>query len=164
MFPTSTAADFAPLEAGIVDEDTYVEQGLKWADFHWPALNYILTTVQPNTDLLFMGNPVTDEFSHQFMALVTPTDMDGNPNPYYDDVTNDNIPDGRIDAREGYLRAAYHEADQTLALGRQLMGNNATAVCRFDHGFAPQWYAVNVSKAPGRSWGTDPSRVATAGQ
>ncbi|HEX9741301.1 MAG TPA: alkaline phosphatase family protein, partial [Nitrospiraceae bacterium] len=27
QFPTSTAADFAPLEAGIVDEDTYVEQG-----------------------------------------------------------------------------------------------------------------------------------------
>lgn len=27
-FPTSTAADFAPLEAGLIDEDTYVEQGL----------------------------------------------------------------------------------------------------------------------------------------
>ena len=34
-FPTSTAADFAPLEAGIVDEDTYVEQGLIWKDAHW---------------------------------------------------------------------------------------------------------------------------------
>ena len=34
-FPTSTAADFAPLEAGIVDEDTYVEQGLMWKDAHW---------------------------------------------------------------------------------------------------------------------------------
>ena len=43
-FPTSTAADFAPLEAGIIDEDTYVEQGLKWADFHLPALDYILKT------------------------------------------------------------------------------------------------------------------------
>jgi len=40
MFPTSTAADFAPLEAGVVDEDTYVEQGLMWKDFHWPALDY----------------------------------------------------------------------------------------------------------------------------
>ena len=147
MFPTSTAADFAPLEAGIVDEDTYVEQGLKWADFHWPALQYILTVVQPDTDLLFMGNPVTDEFSHQFMGLVTPTDMDGNPNPYYDDLTNDDIPDGRIDIREGYIRSAYHEADQTLALGRSLMGSNATVFASSDHGFAPQWYAVNVSKA-----------------
>ncbi|MEO7841314.1 MAG: alkaline phosphatase family protein, partial [Anaerolineales bacterium] len=146
MFPTSTAADFAPLEAGIVDEDTYVEQGLKWADFHWPALTYILTVVQPNTDLLFLGSPVTDEFSHQFMALYTPTDMDGNPNPYFDDVTNDDIPDGRVTIREGYVRSAYHEADETLALGRSLMGN-ATVFATSDHGFAPQWYAVNASKA-----------------
>ncbi len=146
MFPTSTAADFAPLEAGIVDEDTYVEQGLMWADFHFPALNYILTTVQPDTDLLFLGNPVTDEFQHQFLALVTPTDIDGDPNPYFDDVTNDDIPDGRIDIREGYIRAAYEEADATLALGRSLMGEDATVFASSDHGFAPQWRAVNVSK------------------
>ena len=30
-FPTSTAADFAVLEAGIVSEDTYVEQGMYWS-------------------------------------------------------------------------------------------------------------------------------------
>jgi hypothetical protein len=29
-FPTSTAGDFAVLEAGIVSEETYVEQGLYW--------------------------------------------------------------------------------------------------------------------------------------
>ena len=147
MFTTSTAADFAPLEAGVIDEDTYVEQGLKWADFHWPALSYILTVVQPDTDLLFLGNPVTDEFSHQFMGLVTPTDMDGNPNPYYDDLTNDDIPDGRLEVREGYLRAAHEEADATLALGRSLMPTDTTVFATSDHGFAPQWYAVNVSKA-----------------
>ena len=146
MFPTSTAADFAPLEAGIIDEDTYVEQGLKWADFHWQALTYILTVVQPDTDLLFLGSPVTDEFSHQFMGLYTPTDIDGNPNPYYDDLTNDNIPDGRVDIREGYVRSAYHEADQTLGLGRSLMGSNVTVFAASDHGFAPQWYAVNAPK------------------
>ena len=146
MFPTSTAADFAPLEAGIIDEDTYVEQGLKWADFHWAALDYILTEVQPDTDLLMLGNPVTDEFSHQFMGLYTPTDIDGDPNPYFDDVTNDDIPDERTDEREGYVKAAYHEADQTLALGRSLMGDDATVFATSDHGFAPQWYAVNAPK------------------
>jgi 2',3'-cyclic-nucleotide 2'-phosphodiesterase (5'-nucleotidase family) len=146
MFPTSTAADFAPLEAGVIDEDTYVEQGLMWTDFHFPALEYILTVVQPDTELLLLGNPTTDEFSHQFMALVTPTDIDGAPNPYYDDATNDDIPDGRLAAREGYIRAAYHEADQTLALGRQLMGKDAAVFASSDHGFAPQWYAVNAGK------------------
>jgi 2',3'-cyclic-nucleotide 2'-phosphodiesterase (5'-nucleotidase family)/predicted AlkP superfamily phosphohydrolase/phosphomutase len=149
-FPTSTAADFAPLEAGIVDEDTYVEQGLKWQDAHWSYLEYILGPapgglgVKP--DLLLVGNPVTDEFSHQFMGLVTPTDIDGNPNPYYDDVTNDDVPDGRIDEREGYIRAAYAEADGTLELARDLMNRKHNVFVSSDHGFAPQWWAVNVSK------------------
>ena len=146
QFPTSTAADFAPLEAGIVDEDTYVEQGLMWKDFHWAALEYILETVQPDTDLLLIGNPVTDEFSHQFLGLVSPTDIDGNPNPYFDDLTNDNVPDGRVAIREGYIRAAYEEADDTLALGKSLIDDETTFVSS-DHGFAPQWYAVNASKA-----------------
>lgn len=145
-FPTSTAADFAPLEAGIIDEDTYVEQGLMWKDFHWAALEYILETVQPDTDLLFLGNPVTDEFSHQFLGLVSPTDIDGNPNPYFDDLTNDNVPDGRVAIREGYIRSAYEEADDTLALGKSLIDDETTFVSS-DHGFAPQWYAVNASKA-----------------
>ena len=48
--------------------------------------------------------------------------MDGDPNPYFDDVTNDNIPDGRVAIREGYIRAAYEEADETLTLGRELAG------------------------------------------
>jgi len=159
-FPSSTAADFAPLEALIVDEDTYVQQGLQWTDAHWAYMRYILGNapvptvtggtipalhVQPH--LLLLGNPVTDEFSHQFMGLVTPTDIDGNPNPYFDDLTNDNIPDGRLAIREGYIRSAYHEADSTLALGRSLVDGKETVFASSDHGFAPQWYAVNVSKA-----------------
>jgi 2',3'-cyclic-nucleotide 2'-phosphodiesterase (5'-nucleotidase family)/predicted AlkP superfamily phosphohydrolase/phosphomutase len=146
-FPTSTAADFAPLEAGIVDEETYVEQGLMWKDAHWAYLHYIFETLGVHADLLLLGTPVTDEFSHQFMGLVTPTDIDGNPNPFYDDVTNDDVPDGRVDEREGFIRSAYQEADETLALGRELMGETDTTVfVSSDHGFAPQWLAVNVSK------------------
>ena len=41
-FPSSTAADFAPLRALIVDEDTYVQQGLFWKDAHWAYLEHIL--------------------------------------------------------------------------------------------------------------------------
>jgi 2',3'-cyclic-nucleotide 2'-phosphodiesterase (5'-nucleotidase family)/predicted AlkP superfamily phosphohydrolase/phosphomutase len=160
-FPTSTAADFAPLEAGIVDEDTYVEQGLMWADAHQRYLQYILSPptelvptidggslpglgVQP--DLLLAGAPVTDEFQHQFLALFTPTDMDGNPNPYFDDVEDDNVPDGRVAIREGYVRSAYQLADDTLGLARSLVTGDEAAFVTSDHGFAPQWRAVNVSK------------------
>ena len=149
-FPTSTAADFAPMEAGIVDEDTYVEQGLMWKDAHWAYLQYILGPAPSGLgikpDLLLVGSPTTDEFQHQFTGLVTPTDIDGNPNPYFDDLTNDDVPDGRVAIREGYIRSAYQEADRTLDLARDLVNVETNTFVSSDHGFAPQWYAVNVSK------------------
>jgi 2',3'-cyclic-nucleotide 2'-phosphodiesterase (5'-nucleotidase family) len=145
--PTYVAADFAPLEARIIDEDTYVEQGRDLEKEYADAiLQYILGTLQPNTDLAMVGYPVTDEFSHQFMALYQPTDIDGDANPYFDDVEGDGVADGRTALREGYVRSAYHEADAKLALARSLMGGNPTTFAASDHGFAPQWLAVNARK------------------
>jgi len=146
-FPTYIAADFAPLEARIIDEDTYVEQGRDLeAAYSDAVLQYILGTLQPDTDFAMVGYPVTDEFSHQFMGLYAPTDIDGDPNPYYDDVEGNGIPDGRTAIREGYVRSAYHEADAKLALAKTFMGENPNVVALSDHGFAPQWWAVNAGK------------------
>ncbi|HSO30604.1 MAG TPA: 5'-nucleotidase C-terminal domain-containing protein [Candidatus Sulfomarinibacteraceae bacterium] len=143
-FATSTAADFAVLEAGIVSEETYVEQGLAWSTAHWPMLEYVVETYEP--DLLLAGNPVTDEFQHQFLGLVTPKLPNGAANPAYDDVDLNGVADGRIAAREGFLRAAYHESDQTLTLARALIGGNPTTFVSSDHGFAPQFLAIDASK------------------
>ena len=44
LFPSSTAADYAIFESGLVDADTYVEQGLMWKNAHWTYLRYILGT------------------------------------------------------------------------------------------------------------------------
>ena len=143
--PGYVAADFAPLEARIIDEDTYVQQGRDLeAAYGNAVLNFILGTLQPDTDVAFVGYPVTDEFSHQFMGLVTPTDMEGAPNPTYDDADYNGVPDGRVAIREGYIRSAYAEADTKLALARSLLGGSPTTVATSDHGFAPQWYAVNA--------------------
>ncbi|HEU6445092.1 MAG TPA: 5'-nucleotidase C-terminal domain-containing protein, partial [Gaiellaceae bacterium] len=110
-------------------------------------LHYIFETLNVDADLLFLGNPVTDEFSHQFLGLLTKTDPDGRPNPYFDDVNGDGVTDGRLDEREGYIRAAYSEADETLGLGRELMGEKETTVmASSDHGFAAQWLAINARK------------------
>jgi 2',3'-cyclic-nucleotide 2'-phosphodiesterase (5'-nucleotidase family)/predicted AlkP superfamily phosphohydrolase/phosphomutase len=145
--PTYIAADFAPLEARIIDEDTYVQQGRDLEKVYGDAvLNYILGTLQRDTELALVGYPVTDEFSHQFMGLVTPTDIDGNPNPYFDDLEGNGTPDGRTAIREGYIRSAYTEADSKLGLARSLLGGNPTTFAASDHGFAPQWYAVNAGK------------------
>jgi 2',3'-cyclic-nucleotide 2'-phosphodiesterase (5'-nucleotidase family)/predicted AlkP superfamily phosphohydrolase/phosphomutase len=146
-FPTAVAADFAPLEARIIDEDTYVQQGRDLEAAYGDAvLHYILGTLQPDTQLALVGYPVTDEFSHQFMGLVTPTDLDGAANPYFDDVNGDGIKDNRIAVREGYIRSAYHEADAKLAQTQALLGGNPTTIAGSDHGFGAQWYAVNAGK------------------
>ena len=145
--PTAIASDFAPLEARIIDEDTYVQQGHDLEAVYGNAvLNYILGTLQPNTDLALVGYPVTDEFSHQFMALVTPTDIDGAPNPCYDRVLCIGTPDNRVSIREGYIRSAYVGANDKLAMARSLLGGNPTTFASSDHGFAPQWFAVNARK------------------
>ncbi len=144
--PTYISADFAPLEARIIDEDTYVEQGLYLEkEFSDAVLKFILGTLQPDTQLALVGYPVTDEFSHQFMGLITPTDIDGDPNPYYDDLEGNGTPDGLLGTREGYIRSAYREADAYLRLAYSYMPL-ATVFTASDHGFAPQWYAVNAGK------------------
>ncbi len=144
-FPTSTAADFAVLEAGIVSEETYVEQGLYWETLYHPLLKYILRTYKP--DLALVGYPVTDEFQHQFMALVTPKLPNGSANPAYDDVQVNGTPDRRVLQRSAFLRRVYEGADETLALAQSLMGDDdLSTFVSSDHGFAPQFLAIDASK------------------
>ena len=87
------------------------------------------------------------------MALVSPTDADGDPNPCYDVIPKfDDVQctgtgtAGLVDTREGYIRSAYVDADEKLGIARELMGGNPTTFAGSDHGFAPQWYAVNANK------------------
>jgi 2',3'-cyclic-nucleotide 2'-phosphodiesterase (5'-nucleotidase family) len=69
----------------------------------------------------------------------------GITNPYYNSYTSY----GRVitaATANGYIRKAYMEADETLALGRTLMGGTPTTFAASDHGFAAQWLAVNAGK------------------
>jgi len=143
-FPTSTAADFAVLEAGIVSEETYVQQGLYWETGHHPLITYILKTYKP--DLAMVGYPTTDEFQHQFLGLVTRTLPNGAPNPAFDDVQVNGTPDRRVLQRAAFLARAYAGADKTLGLVQSLMPRKASTFVSSDHGFAPQFLAVDASK------------------
>ena len=143
-FPTSTAADFAILEAGVTSEETYAEQGLYWATGHQPMLKYVMNTYHP--DLLLAGVPTTDEFQHQFLGLVSTKLPNGAANPAYDDVDLNGVPDGRVAQREAFIRTAYEEADETLTLARDLAGGNPVTFVSSDHGFAPQFLAIDASK------------------
>lgn len=157
LFPSSTAADYAIFESGLVDAATYVEQGLMWKNAHWTYLNFILGTQPVPTvdggsvpgmgyapDLLMLGAPATDEFSHMFLGLTVPQ-VNGIPNPYY----NNYFSYGQLitpEIADGFLRDAYAESDATLALARKLMGKNTNTIATSDHGFAAQWLAVNAGK------------------
>jgi 2',3'-cyclic-nucleotide 2'-phosphodiesterase (5'-nucleotidase family)/predicted AlkP superfamily pyrophosphatase or phosphodiesterase len=156
-FPSSTAADYAIFESGLVDADTYVEQGLNWKNAHWSYLRYILGTADVRTvdggsvkgmgykpDLLMLGMPTTDEFSHMFLGLMTP-EVNGLHNPYYNTYTSW----GEVitpEKADGYIRDAYEDADMTLALAKELRNKNSTIVATSDHGFSAQWLAVNAGK------------------
>ena len=54
-----------------------------------------------------VGYPVTDEFQHQFLGLVTRDLPNGDRNPAYDDVQVDGTRDGRVKQREAFIRRAY---------------------------------------------------------
>jgi len=157
LFPSSTAADYAIFESGLVDADTYIEQGLFWKNAAWAYLRYIVGTDPVDTvdggsvpgmgydpDLLMMGMPTVDEFSHMFLGLTTPM-VNGLTNPYYNTYQSY----GEVitpDLADSFLRVAYIEADETLALGKELVGGTPNVVAASDHGFSAQWLAVNAGK------------------
>ena len=144
--PPAIFGDFAPPEAGLIDEDTWYDQtvGLNQA-YDAAVLKFVLGRLQPDTDVLLAGTDQTDEVSHQMLGLITPTAPDGSKNPYYDRIAGTGERDNRVAQRLGYIRGAYTSADQRLGLVRSLVGGDPDILASSDHGFAPQWYAVDAA-------------------
>jgi 2',3'-cyclic-nucleotide 2'-phosphodiesterase (5'-nucleotidase family) len=144
-FPSSQAGDFAVLESGIVSEDTYIEQGEYWSKLYHPLIRYVLDTYKP--DVALVGFPGTDEVSHQFLGLVTKKLPNGANNPAYDDIEVNGTPDHRVKQREQYLEDVYAESDETMRLAQERMRDrDLTTFVSSDHGFAPQFAAIDASK------------------
>ena len=80
--PPAIFGDFAPEEAGVIDEDTWYAQtvGLNQA-YDLSVIRYVLGTLQPGTQVLLAGTDQTDEVSHQILGLLTPTAPDGTREP-----------------------------------------------------------------------------------
>ena len=144
-FPSSQAGDFAVLEAGIVSEETYVQQQQYWETAYHPLIKYVLDKYKP--DLAMVGYPGTDEIQHQFLGLVTKKLPNGANNPAYDDVEVNGTPDHRVKQREAFIREAYEGSDATMRLAQKhLRSNNLNTFVSSDHGFAPQFAAIDASK------------------
>ena len=94
-----------------------------------------------------VGYPVTDEVQHQFLGLVTKKLPNGANNPSYDDVDVDGTKDGRVKQRERFIRDAYEGSDETMRLAQERMRDrDLTTFVSSDHGFAPQFLAIDASK------------------
>ncbi len=144
-FPSSQAGDFAVIESGIVSEETYEQQELYWETAYHPLISYVLDKYKP--DLAMVGYPLTDETQHQFLGLVTKRLPNGARNPAYDDVEVNGTPDGRVNQREEFIRRAYDGADATMRLAqRHMRDHNLNTFVSSDHGFAPQFAAIDASK------------------
>ncbi len=144
-YPSSQAGDFAVLEAGIVSEDTYIEQGSYWETLYHPLFKYVIAKYKP--DLVMAGFPGTDEVQHQFLGLVTKKLPNGANNPAYDDIEVNGTPDHRVKQREAYVRDAYAASDKTMRLVQDAMRDkDLTTFVSSDHGFAPQFLAIDASK------------------
>ncbi|HKN97180.1 MAG TPA: alkaline phosphatase family protein, partial [Pseudonocardiaceae bacterium] len=142
--PPAIFGDFAPEEAGLIDEDTWFGQtvGLNQA-YDLAVYRFVLKTLQPDTDVLLAGTDETDEVSHQILGLLTPTAPDDSPNPFFDRKAGTGPRDHRLAQREGYVRGAYAAADARLAFVKSALPG-ADVLASSDHGFAPQWDAVDA--------------------
>jgi 2',3'-cyclic-nucleotide 2'-phosphodiesterase (5'-nucleotidase family)/predicted AlkP superfamily phosphohydrolase/phosphomutase len=144
-FPSSQAGDFAVLEAGIVSEETYIEQQQYWEKSYHPLIKYVLEKYKP--DVALVGYPGTDEIQHQFLGLVTKKLPNGANNPAYDDVEVNGTPDNRVKQREEFIREAYEGSDTTMRLAQKYMKDkDLNTFVSADHGFAPQFAAIDASK------------------
>jgi 2',3'-cyclic-nucleotide 2'-phosphodiesterase (5'-nucleotidase family) len=144
-FPSSQAGDFAVLEAGIVSEETYIQQQQYWETSYHPLIKYVLQKYKP--DVALVGYPGTDEIQHQFLGLVTKKLPNGADNPSYDDVEVNGTPDHRVKQREEFVREAYEGSDATMRLAQKYMNDkDLNTFVAADHGFAPQFLAIDASK------------------
>jgi 2',3'-cyclic-nucleotide 2'-phosphodiesterase (5'-nucleotidase family) len=144
-FPVSSPADGAVLEAGIVSEETYVEQALSFEDGYRPLIEYVIDRYEP--DLVMAGYPAVGALSHQILGLITERLPSGDPNPAYDDANLDGAPDGRVEERTAFLRRSYEGADALLALIQSRMPRKTASFVASGHGFAAQFLAVDASRA-----------------
>ena len=71
------AVDAAPLEAGLIDEATFVAQGITGTWQTVDALRFIVEDLGVQPDLLLLGTSFPDAVSRQFLGLLAASDAGG---------------------------------------------------------------------------------------
>src|SRR5215207_4601595 len=137
--------DSAPLDAGLIDEATFVAQGITSSWQSVDALRFIAEDLAVQPDLLLLGTPFPEAASRQFLGLMAEDAEDGTATPVAATTGSGESAD-RMSALLGFVRDAYTMADEILAVGRELLGPEATTMAALPDGLAPSSMAVNAGK------------------
>ena len=129
-------SDPGPLEAGIIDRATFLAQGITGAWQSVDALRYVIETLDVRPDLLLLGSSFPGTVTRQFPDALSGVNIDAPATPVVDTSS-----EGRASLRE-----AYTMADQLLALGRDLLGPEATTLVAAPGGLGVSTSAVNAGQ------------------
>ncbi|MBW3633456.1 MAG: 5'-nucleotidase C-terminal domain-containing protein, partial [Chloroflexi bacterium] len=139
--------DPAPLQAGIIDEATFVAQGITASWQTVDALRFIVEELGVQPDLLLLSTSFPEAVSRQFLGFLAVRSAAGAvATPSADSVDGDGVVAVDTDRLKGFVRDSYTMADEILAVGRDLLGSEATTLVVSPSGFAPSWLAVNAGK------------------
>ena len=111
-------SDPGPLAAGVIDRATFLAQGITGAWQMVDALRYVVDVLDVRPDLLLLGSSFPGAAARQFPDALSGVDVNAPASPVADTSS-----EGRASLRE-----AYTMADQLLALGRDLLGPEATTL------------------------------------
>ncbi len=139
--------DSTPLEAGLIDEATFIAQGITSAWQTVDALRFIVEDLAVQPDLLLLATPFPEAVSRQFLGLVADRDEDGAvATPVASGAEGEGVVAVDRHALLGHLRDGYTMADEILAVGRNLLGPEASTLVVSAGGLAPSWLGVNAGQ------------------
>ena len=136
------AIDAAPLDAGIIDEATFVAQGVTSGWQQVDALRLIVDDLGVHPDLLLLASPFPNAVSRAFLGELESAEL-GAATPV---AAGGGSPRDRVAELQSHLRDGYGMADQVLATARELLGPTATTVAVSPNGLASSWRAVNAGQ------------------
>ena len=145
--PPAVFGDFAPEEAGIIDEDTWYQQVVDLNQAYDVAVDKFVLGTAPAGHRRAARRHRPDRRGQPPDPRAA--DADGArrvaPTPTTTGSAGTGPRDHRVAQRSAYLQGAYHSADARLGLVRSLVGHDPDILASSDHGFAPQWLAIDAA-------------------
>ncbi len=129
--------------AGVIDEATFVAQGITSSWQTVDALRFVVEDLGVQPDLLLLGTSFPEAVSRQFLGFLAESDEERRRRRrrWRTDEAAVNA-----EALLGFVRDGYTMADEILAVGRDLLGPEATTLLASPGGSAPSWLAVDAGQ------------------